>query len=689
MAETEPIQKNENGTVDIPDGVLRTLASTLISRAALQASLGKTYGNNRDLYKALGYTKEPVFEDYYNRYDRQDIATRIVEAYPAACWRKKPDVTESEDDETEFEKKWKQLVKENKVWHYLRRADILAGIGRFGALMIGFDDVTSREQLIGEVKNAKSITYLKALMEDNIQIKTWEREPTNPRFGLPLTYSITVYSTGEDTSETLEVHHSRMIHLAENPRRGDVYGTPRLHNILNRLQDLELVAGGSGEMFWRGAFPGFNFSIDKDFNAQDPALATLQTEIDEYVHNLRRYIRTQGVTAESLSQQVASPEGHTDLYFKLLSAATGIPLRIITGSERGELASSQDEKNWNDRVDERRLDYCEPFILRPFIDKLIEVGILPEVKDDGYVINWPDLDVPSDKEQADISKTMTDTLVAYSNSQGADMIVTPTMFLKKFMGFDDDELKQMAEALGNAESLDDAYDAAWEEKDKDEEEKFEKRAAISAKHAPKPPGGGKFPAAKGTIKTHHAKHDQKSHGSWAKGVTMKTASDLHRRIAEDGGFTYHPSTHTYPSKGYAVATYRDFEKIFEATTEVSVDELITPNDIKAFYAAHKDTFAKDPNAHIGGWFDTENNKVYLDVSSILTNKREAMKLGRQYKQEAIYDLGAGKEIPIGARDDLKAAAKKKATLVRFDFKPGASPEEVAAGINEIVKKYKK
>ena len=72
---------------------------------------------------------------------------------------------------------------------------------------------------------------------------------------------------------------------------------------------------------------------------------------------------------------------------KLISAASGIPLRIMTGSERGELASTQDDGNWASRIEERQLHFAEPMILRPLIDRLIELRALPEPSDGEYQLN--------------------------------------------------------------------------------------------------------------------------------------------------------------------------------------------------------------------------------------------------------------------------------------------------------------
>ena len=146
----------------------------------------------------------------------------------------------------------------------------------------------------------------------------------------------------------------------------------------------------------------------------------------------------------TLEQSIADPENIVDTELKLISGASNIPVRILTGSERGELASSQDENNWNHRVDERRLDFAEPLILRAFIDRLIDFGILPRPKNGLYTVTWPDLDALSEKEQAEIAKSKTEAIAMYVKS-GASILIPPTFFLTKIMGMSDEE----AEAILN------------------------------------------------------------------------------------------------------------------------------------------------------------------------------------------------------------------------------------------------
>jgi len=363
--------------VNMKDGDARELMAlaSSISRAALSSQLGKTYGGERDIYAALGYSLNLTFEDYFGRYKRQDIAKRIVKAPVAASWRKKPMVSEAAENETAFEKDWSELLTTTKVFHYLSRIDVLSGIGEYGVLLFGFDD---SEDLVAPVESAKSLLFLRPYSQLNAEVSDWDMEISSPRYGLPNIYTLKPAMADRKSAQHLKVHHSRVLHVAEDCDEDDVFGTPRLKIVYNRLQDLELISGGSAEMFWRGAFPGLGFSMDKDFQMDTQTAADLRTEVEEYMHGMKRYLRLQGIDIQQLTPQVADPSNHAAILLDLISGATGIPKRILVGSERGELASSQDENNWNSRVDERRMDHVEPMILRPFIDKLIDVGVLSE-----------------------------------------------------------------------------------------------------------------------------------------------------------------------------------------------------------------------------------------------------------------------------------------------------------------------
>jgi len=408
----------------------------------------------RNLYEALGYIKSPVFEDYMSRYIRGDVAKRIVDAEPNACWRLSPTITETkvegvEDSkkQTLFEKDLIALLNRMNIFHYLHRADKISGIGKYGAIMLGFDDGKEASEPMEEGGNHELI-YMMPYTEQTAAVKTWVENTKDPRYGKPETYQITTSIAGDlRQAASIIVHHSRILHLAEECLENETYGTPRLECILNRLQDLELVAGGSGEMFWRGALPGLNFKVDADADADTIDEEDMLDQMDKYIHGLQRTFRTQGMDIQSIAPSISSPKEHAAVQIMLICAAKGYPMRILNGTERGELASSQDESTWLSKIDTRREMYVEPMILIPFINKMIKYGVLSAPGENGFTVIWPDLFNPSAKDKATTSVNKAQALQYYMNSPGADTIIPPEMFLRDFLEYDDDKIQKVESIL--------------------------------------------------------------------------------------------------------------------------------------------------------------------------------------------------------------------------------------------------
>ena len=176
--------------------------SALVSRLNLFNRMGKSYGDVRDIYTALGYPKVINFEDYAAKYFRQDLAKRVVNAPASESWRLKPTVTENETDETEFEKQFNILVKEKKIYQACTKIDILSGIGRYGILVLGLDDGRDLDK---EVQKASQLLYIHPYSESSVSVKEWEKDTRNERYNLPLSYSIqTTVGDDEVTNNQIE-----------------------------------------------------------------------------------------------------------------------------------------------------------------------------------------------------------------------------------------------------------------------------------------------------------------------------------------------------------------------------------------------------------------------------------------------------------------------------------------------------
>lgn len=434
--------------------------SDLTSRLALQGLITKTHNNKRNLYNVFGYDLEPNVADYVNRFLRQDIAKRVVDAFPKACWAVPPVISDDQNtqDESDFEKQVKSLVTNRKIklYHYLRRLDITAGLGHYGVLFIGVrDGKDTKEPLEAKIK-MEDILFMAPYSEKNVTISGYDTDPQSERYGLPLTYKLSSGGYGGSNAaspssmmqrQIIEVHHSRIIHVADGILENEVFGTPRLEPVVNRLIDLEKIVGGGAETFFLNARGGLHMNQQPETKLVDTDL--LETRMEEFTHNLTRYLRTKGIDVNTLNFDIADPKNYFDMIVSLISATTGIPRRILTGSEQGQLASSQDENNWLARVNERQIDFCELQMLRPILDWFISHGVLPEPKDGEYEIEWLDLRTVSDSEKADVAVKTSQALANYVNAQGADMIMPPEQFFEDVLG-----LEYREDDLPNADDFD-------------------------------------------------------------------------------------------------------------------------------------------------------------------------------------------------------------------------------------------
>ncbi len=431
------------------DRQMSMVMNELLTRAQMWKALLDPEG--RDLDKECGYPLSVGPAEYHQMYEREGVGTRVVHCLPDESWAMPPEIYETEEaEETEFEKVLDALNKDVRLLHFLHRADVLSGIGRFGVLLLGLDDgkPLSDEASSGD---KRKLLYLRAFDESVVTVASREMDTKSPRYSLPTSYTINYTDesgVGTSTRESVgvTVHWSRVIHLADNRGMSEVYGTPRMLPVWNRLLDIRKILGGSAEMFWRGAFPGFSFEVNPELLAQGVELdkTTMRDEFEKYANGLQRYMAMTGVSTRSLAPQVVSPREQIETHMKTIAITIGIPFRVLFGSEQAELASSQDSKTWLKRVDRRREEYVTPLIIRPTIDRLIALGVLPEPAEE-YQVYWPDLSAPSEMEKAQLGVTRTQALQTYIAGQ-VDQLVPPRQFLMGVVGMDVEEVDAIEEA---------------------------------------------------------------------------------------------------------------------------------------------------------------------------------------------------------------------------------------------------
>lgn len=531
----------------------------------------------RDLDSECGYLEEITLDDYGKMYDREGVGQRVVSVWPDECWIQDPQIDENEDSEdTPFEVAWKHLEERLNLFHYMHRADELSGIGAFGAILLGLNDGRPLSEPVPgiipsgpkagqrsgstDVKDDPAapasaprtsklkLNFVRVFDQRSIAVDQYETDETSPRYGQPLAYNVTlvnpnhiVASSGAgavplDRKDT-RVHWTRVIHIADNRKSNEVFGTPRQQAVWNRLMDIRKLLGGSAEMFWKGAFPGFSFETHPELGEVDIDQEALRKEFAEFSNGLNRFLATSGITAKSLAPQVADPENHVLIQIRAIAIQVGVPWRQLLGSEQAQLASEQDRDNLNKRITRRRQKYLSPWVVRPFVDRLITLGVLPtptgasrvdETQEEGsqepttarpgeteqerrdrvraktrpdpemveeemstvlpdveeltdvgsypYSVNWPDLEEASPLDKATWAQTIAQAMALYIQA-GAQQLVPEKEFLTKVLGFDEDEAEAMLEAA----------EAVIEEMEMEQEKEFEQqKELIQAKGPPDP-----------------------------------------------------------------------------------------------------------------------------------------------------------------------------------------------------------
>lgn len=313
-------------------------------------------------------------------------------------------------------------------------------------------------------KEQRTLLYLRSFDESLVQIVQYEANVNNPRFGHPVMYRITLNDPREQHSgiglpmATVRVHWSRIIHLADNNQSvgsSPVFGVPRQRPVLNRLLDLKKLYGGGAEGYWKMCFTNMVLSTHPQLGGDvNIDIAGLRNQVENMQNGLQKWLALTGMTAQGIAPQVIDSSPFIEQAIQAICIQIGCPKRVFMGSERGELASSQDDAAWNDRLRERQNSYNTPCVIVPFIDRLISADILPEPE--GYSVEWPDLDSQTDKEKADVALAKTNALSKFLMGSGENGM-TLLDFYVKVWGLEEEEAQQIVDNLKKEQDTTDDF----------------------------------------------------------------------------------------------------------------------------------------------------------------------------------------------------------------------------------------
>jgi Protein of unknown function (DUF1073) len=404
-----------------------------------------------------------------------------------------------------------QSEEQHPIWKELLQLDIVSRIGRYGVLLLGIDDGLPLDQPVegwkeegslsieidpktgkpvqksdgssvstlpvidlpefndkpnyGITTNAKKVRkgttipksdlyynlmYMRCFHEKDAQITRRETNRKSFRFGLPTEYQLTLKNTltiGITDTQTFRVHWSRIISVADNTYGDPFFGEPALKCVYNDVLDARKVTASGSEGYRRMGIPTISYESDPKLGPNpkfDPV--KMKQMVQRLREGLERDLFLTGMTAKPITVSIPDPSPFHNLAIERICIKLGIPIRIFKGSE---LASSQDDSSWNDRLRGRQNGHNTYSIVAPLVNRLIDLGVLPEPEEEVLFIKWPSLDSQSETEKTQILLNRTQALSTYT-SGNASSVISPQDYLIKFMEMSNEEAE---EVLSRAEPL--------------------------------------------------------------------------------------------------------------------------------------------------------------------------------------------------------------------------------------------
>lgn len=315
-------------------------------------------------------------------------------------------------------------------------------------------------------KKQHNVVFMRAYNEALLQVVRYEWNINNPRFGMPVMYRVTLNDPRQIHSgvglplATVFVHWSRVVHIADlysNSGTSKIFAYPTLMPILNPILDIKKTRGASAEAYWKNCLASLSLETHPQLGGDvDVDVSALRDMIEQRNNGLQRDMILRGMTAKTLSPQAVDPTPYIAVQIEAICIQLGAPVRAFKGAERGELASSQDDADLNDRVMGRCVGHCTPAIVVAIIDRLIMFGALPEPET--YKVTWPDPESLNDIQKAQIGLVKTQAMAAYLQG-GVNQMVPETNWFTDVLDVPVDKAQEWVDGAADAQEENDQLNA--------------------------------------------------------------------------------------------------------------------------------------------------------------------------------------------------------------------------------------
>jgi len=361
------------------------------------------------LWQDFGYPEQIEFFMHWNMWRRNGLAKRGASLPVNYCWLTNPWIQEGDEkQDTPYTKAFDDHADRLDLWANFRDGDLCQRIGRYGALLLTVADGKQRHEPVDAIR-ADQIVKIQPLFEGQLEPATFEERKNNPRYDLPVTYTLQSGNVGnrnERTTDAGEIHWTRLIILTEDALGSEIYGIPCNEGGFNALLNWQKVSGSGGEGFWRQAAQRFVLQATGDTGGQekDPKeLDALGEMIAKMFAGFDAIPSVGNYEMKGLNTgTMPNPDGFRQMFLEEYAASMDIPSKMLVGTQTGVKAADEDTAGYRSEMQARRENVITRWV-KLYLNwlGLHTTDMQPPA---GIKVCWDDLTAPSEEKRLDNAK---------------------------------------------------------------------------------------------------------------------------------------------------------------------------------------------------------------------------------------------------------------------------------------------
>lgn len=426
-------QPSEAQRLELATNSLRTEMRGIFAR--LQG--GSIDAKRPTAWDNYGYKEDLAFNDFYRLWRRGSVAHGAVGRLIGKCWQDNPDVIQGTPDKKATKKsKWERDLEafnaQYKLWDNLREADLRRCVGGYSALILQVADGKKWEDELTVSTKDKRLYRLIPAWAGQLKPSAYNDDQTSTDFGMPTMYAYTPNTVQEGDKNkrvvAVSIHPSRVILI------GELDDLSMLEAPFNSFVNLEKIEGGSGESFLKNSSRQISINFDKEVDLEGIAKAhgikmdKLQTVFDGITRNMNagldQSIITKGASVTPLVANVPPAREPFEVSLNSACAAFQIPAKILIGNQQGDMASSDDKRDWAERCQGRRTTE-QANTVEKVITHLQRFGFIGKAV---ISVTWSDLTAATPAEKMQKAKDM--ATINKDNAVSGDITFTTEQIIE-------------------------------------------------------------------------------------------------------------------------------------------------------------------------------------------------------------------------------------------------------------------